>query len=208
MGLSRRRRMSPRHGPDRGGFDRRGTSRPPNKAVERNGDPVAIFDQSGPILPRRRLRRTHGDVGSFAGIQPAHSPLVTGALAPLASARLLRRKLASEHRRISRFARNTDVALGQHPPTSSLMAGQPALRRQRGLIPVRSPSSRWADGPRALPTNLALAASAGGWLPRWWRSASSASGLFEEPGAGHDHCGYCTPPKRARSTATKGRPSS
>jgi len=57
---------------------------PPDKAVARSGDPVETFDPSGQTLPRRRLRRTPGDVGSFAGVQPAHSPLVTGALSPSA----------------------------------------------------------------------------------------------------------------------------
>ena len=95
---------------------------PPNNSLQGNGDPVAIFDQSGPIQRRRRLR-----------LEQATSArsLAFSQLTPLGSrsrfrlrpwARLLRRTLASEHRRISRFARNTDVALGQHPPTSSLMA--------------------------------------------------------------------------------------
>jgi len=108
---------------------------PPNHPINRNGDPAAIFDQSGPIRPRRRLRLTRATSArslAFSQLTPLGSR-ARFRLPP--RARLLRRALASEHRRISRFARNTDVALGQSPPTSSLMAREQGAPATAGFDP-------------------------------------------------------------------------
>jgi len=107
----------------------------PTKRSSGTGTPWRFSTSPGRFYP---------GVGSGAPTVTSARSLAFSQLTPLWSrvrfrlspwARLLRRKLASEHRRISRFARNTDVALGQHPPTSSLMARQPAGPATAGFDP-------------------------------------------------------------------------
>jgi len=119
----------------------------------------------GPIPPRRRLRLTQATSArslAFSQLTPLGSR-VRFRLPPWA--RLLRRTLASEHRRVSRCASLRSEHRRYSRPASAyvLVDGATAcVPATAGFDPRPLTFDRWADGPRAVRSSLVPATTAHG----------------------------------------------